>query len=382
MCGYESHPENGLKPYAVYTGNTLTNLHRIVSHAADSACTHSFAIAAGTTYRIAVDSYFGNTSGPFTMSLRVAHPPPNDNFDSPQAIGPNMPITLNSGVGDATAEPGEPGSDPYRTVWYRWSTPSNRVAYPTVDVCQNSYVARLGVYTGNSLDSLVPVEQGFGSYGCHVSFRADPGVVYRIVVDSDPGIPDGQDEITFTLTLDGPLAPSNDNFSSAQIVGPSLPLTTPGTTALATNEVGEPAHAGLDPFWSVWYSWTAPSTQPVIADTCSATFDSVLAVYTGSSVGGLSPVAANDDGEDYCEAAGGNWFGSAAEFTAHAGVTYRIAIDAWDDTGPGDFSLGLKATGRTIPWPASHKAPCPKGHKRHNGKCVKSKGKKRKRMKR
>jgi hypothetical protein len=385
MCGYEAHPENGLKPNAVYTGDTLTNLHRIVSSDADAACSHTFAITAGTTYRIAVDSYFGNTSGPFTFNLRAAIPPANDNFNAAQAIGPNMPISFDSGVGDATAEPGEPGWEPYRTVWYRWSNPTNRVAYPTVDVCHNSYVARLGVYVGNSLDSLVPVEQGPDSSSCHIIFRADPGVVYRIVVDSDPGISDGLDAITFTLTLDGPLAPANDSFAAAQAVGPSLPLSANGTTVLATDELGEPDHAGLEPFWSVWYSWTSPDNGPVVVDTCAATFDSVLAVYTGSSVAALTPVAANDDGEDYCEAAGGSSAGSAARFYAMTDTTYRIAIDAWDDTGPGDFTLSIRATGpHTQPGSAPIASPAPtkhchKGKKLKKGKCVKKKPKKRKR---
>jgi hypothetical protein len=317
----------------------------------------------------------------------VAHPPPNDNFDSPQTLGPNMPITLNSGVGDATTEPGDPGSAPYRTVWYRWTNPYGRVAYPTVDVCQNSYVARLGVYVGDSLESLVPVDQDFDSYGCHIGFRADPGVVYRIVVDSDPGIPDALDEITFILTLDGPLAPANDNFGSAEIVGPQLPFRVKGTNELATDQPGEPDHAGLSPFWSVWYSWTAPETRPVVAETCFASFDSVLGVYTGSSLASLTPVAANDDGEEYCETEGGSWYGSAAAFTAVAGSRYLIAVDAWDDTGPGDFSLAVKATGPPIqpsvpaaPGPA--KRHCPRGKKLKKGKCVKKKSKKPKKRKR
>jgi hypothetical protein len=228
---------------------------------------------------------------------------------------------------------------------------------------------------------LVPVDQGFGSYSCHVIFRADPGVVYRIVVDSDPGIPDGQDEITFTLKLDGPLAPVNDNFASAQPIGPSLPVTANGTTALATDEPGEPDHAGLEPFWSVWYSWTSPDNGPVIAETCNSAIDSVLAVYTGSSISALTPVAENDDGEDYCENEGGSFFGSAARFTAVAGTRYLIAVDAWDNPGPGDFDLALKATGpHSLPTAPTPPRACPRGKKLKKGKCVKRK--KRKKRKR
>ena len=38
---------------------------------------------------------------------------------------------------------------------------------------------------------------------------------------------------------------------------------------------------------SVWYRWTAPANGPWAFDTRGSSFDTLLGIYTGSSVGGL-----------------------------------------------------------------------------------------------
>ena len=63
----------------------------------------------------------------------------------------------------------------------------------------------------------------------------------------------------------------------------------------ATKEPGEPDHAGNPGGKSLWYTWTAPTNTPVTFDTLGSTFDTLLAVYTGSSVSALSLVVSNDD---------------------------------------------------------------------------------------
>ncbi|MCI0551019.1 MAG: hypothetical protein L0287_08690, partial [Anaerolineae bacterium] len=50
-------------------------------------------------------------------------------------------------------------------------------------------------------------------------------------------------------------------------------------------------------------------------------FDTVLAIYSGSSVGSLSPVVSNDDV--------GSGLQSSLTFSAIAGVIYRIAVDGY-----------------------------------------------------
>jgi hypothetical protein len=91
-----------------------------------------------------------------------------------------------------------------------------------------------------------------------------------------------------------------------------------GSTATASKEVGEPKHAGDAGGRSVWFTWVAPATGTATFDTGGSAFDTLLAVYTGTAVGALRQIAAND-----------NYGGptSRVSFTAVSGTTYRIAVD-------------------------------------------------------
>jgi hypothetical protein len=114
--------------------------------------------------------------------------------------------------------------------------------------------------------------------------------------------------------------PPNDDFADAQL----LPGSEGGIVANninATKEVGEPDHASRTGGASIWYRWTAPITGTVTFDTLESEFDTVLAVYTGTAVNGLTLVASNDD-------ASGRQ--SRVSFEASAGVTYFVAIDGFE----------------------------------------------------
>jgi hypothetical protein len=121
-------------------------------------------------------------------------------------------------------------------------------------------------------------------------------------------------------------APPNDNFANATVVsGALLREGVPGTTKKATKEAGEPEHAGNPGGASVWYSWTPSKTQVVAITTCSA-FDTLLGVYTGTSVSSLTTVASNDE----AGASPGPGCGapdSEVRLTVTAGTKYMIAVD-------------------------------------------------------
>lgn len=88
-------------------------------------------------------------------------------------------------------------------------------------------------------------------------------------------------------------APANDNFASAQVVGPTLPVSIPASNVGATAEPGEKPHFSVNvPNDSVWFRWTAPSAARVTVSACQPDKNfAQVAVYTGDSVGGLTPVA-------------------------------------------------------------------------------------------
>lgn len=117
-----------------------------------------------------------------------------------------------------------------------------------------------------------------------------------------------------------PTAPTNDPFSAPRAV-PSSGTVDVLATYGATREPGEPSHADLDGAGSVWYSWTAPSTGVAEINTFGSGFDTVLAVYTGSSLSTLSEVAANDVGDPVL---GGF---SRVVFPVVEGQSYRVAVD-------------------------------------------------------
>jgi len=137
-------------------------------------------------------------------------------------------------------------------------------------------------------------------------------------------------------------APANDAFSASQALG-GASGTTNGTTVGATKETGEPSHAGNAGGGSIWYRFTAASSGPVTINTTGSGFDTLLGVYTGAAVSGLTAVASNDDNP-----AGG--LQSLVSFSAVAGTTYRIAVDGYS---------GVKGA-VTLTW-AFPAAPLPTG---------------------
>ena len=122
-------------------------------------------------------------------------------------------------------------------------------------------------------------------------------------------------------------APSNDNFASAQIIS-GTSGTVSGSNVAATKETGEPDHAGDPGGKSVWYRWTAPSSGTWTFNTVGSSFNTLLAIYTGSSLNTLVLVASNND------IPGTNT--SSVSFSASSGTVYQIAVDgALGDAGEG-----------------------------------------------
>ena len=110
----------------------------------------------------------------------------------------------------------------------------------------------------------------------------------------------------------------------------------------AAKEPDEPDHAGNPGGRSLWYCWTAPTNQPVTFDTLGSTFDTLLAVYAGSSVNALTMVTNSDD------IAGATNRLSRIAFTPVTGQTYRIAVDGFA-AASGLVVLNWNQTGVALP---------------------------------
>ena len=130
--------------------------------------------------------------------------------------------------------------------------------------------------------------------------------------------------------------PPNDAFATAQPLTLDVPVQ--GTVVDATVESNEPAHAGDRRSKSVWYSYTSPTDGAVTLDACDATFDDVIATYTGTA---LNSFTAGPSVDDAC-----NDLGAKVSLQVKAGVTVWIAI-AGVEGGAGTFTLVAHA--ETVP---------------------------------
>jgi hypothetical protein len=116
--------------------------------------------------------------------------------------------------------------------------------------------------------------------------------------------------------------PANDDFANATLLTTTTNISVVVTNVVATKEAGESKHAGANGGHSVWWKWTAPSNGVVIINTANSSFNTVLGVYTGTSVSNLTQVAANDD-QDSAHGV----FTSQVKFLVDVGTEYEIAVD-------------------------------------------------------
>ncbi|MBI3479740.1 MAG: IPTL-CTERM sorting domain-containing protein [Nitrosomonadales bacterium] len=87
--------------------------------------------------------------------------------------------------------------------------------------------------------------------------------------------------------------PANDAFANRNaLAGASVS----GTNLLATKETGEPNHAGNTGGHSVWWKLTPASAGQLSLNTQGSGFSTLLAVYTGTSVSTLTPIATSANG--------------------------------------------------------------------------------------
>jgi Lysyl oxidase len=262
------------------------------------------------------------TEVPVTIPVDCTSPASNDNFNSPTLLsGPPLSVSqYNACSSKESGEPNHAGNPGGHSVWFTWTPTSNQTAIVTTR--RSDFDTLLAVYTGNTVStlSLVASNDDLTSviHQSAVSFDAFAGTAYRIVVDGYNGAVG-----TVMLNLN---PPANDDFAAAIVVAGASGSTSSYTVG-ASKELGEPAHAFDVGGHSVWYRWVAPMSGPVEFNTAGSTFDTTLAIYTGTNVTSLSLVAANDDDT----AAGLHT--SRLSFDAEAGVTYQIAIDGYG----GDF---------------------------------------------
>ena len=128
------------------------------------------------------------------------------------------------------------------------------------------------------------------------------------------------------------VSPPNDNFTN-RISLKGSPVTTNGWNNGASTETGEPYHYSSRKYKSVWWAWTAPASGTVTISTIGSNFNTILSVYTGTSVSALTRIANDND-------SGGNTT-SRVSFSAVAGTVYQIAVDSYSSSISGNIQLNI-----------------------------------------
>jgi hypothetical protein len=259
----------------------------------------------------------------------VYTPPPNDNFvDRITVFGDNT--TVNGNNISATVEPGEPALHKQRgsnSVWWTWTPAIEGVS--VIDTDGSSFDTYLAVYTGTVISNLYEVDRDDDSgegLQSKVMFLHTPGATYQIAVFGYSPASEG----TITLNCNMIPPPPNDNFADAYTIAGASGTTT-GYNISATSEIGEPpVLPNGNGHNSVWWKWTAPANGMYSFNTFGSNYDTVLGVFTGSSLDTLTRYAWNDDTVS---------LRSYVCFNATAGVTYYISVAGFSDYSQGSIDL-------------------------------------------
>jgi hypothetical protein len=247
--------------------------------------------------------------------------PDNDNFvDASILMESSGSITGdNVDAGKEAGEPNHAGDPGGASVWWRWTASDTGIMI--CDTLGSDIDTLLAVYVGDRVESLTLIASNDDvgdEFQSLLGFPAIAGTTYHLAVD-------GFDGDQGRIVLNWEPRQSSDQFNDAiTLTGTSGE--THGANIGATKEAGEPDHADEPGGSSVWWQWTAPENGLVTFDTLGSIFDTLLAVYTGDDVGGLTMISSNDDFEDELQ--------SVVTFTAVAGTAYHVAVDGYDgETG-------------------------------------------------
>ncbi|MEN3342249.1 MAG: hypothetical protein V7644_1653 [Actinomycetota bacterium] len=350
----------------VYTGTAVSALTAVASsddYGASTWSRVSFVTTPGTTYRIAVDGRNG-ASGNVTLAVGLTAapdttPPETTITDGPSGTvgstiatfafvssesGSTFDCRLDGSAFAACASPAAysglaPGAHTFDvrardaagnvdptpasrtwTVAAADTTPPDTTITGGPSGTVSSTSARFSFESSESGSTFeCRLDGAFGAcpwLGAYSRLTAGPHTFEVRARDAAGNVDPTPAERTWTVSPSAP--PANDPFANARPLDGDWG-TVSGSTAGATREEGEPAHAGNAGGGSVWYVWTPAQSGTATIDTVGSGFDTLLGVYTGTSVAALTLVASDDD-------SGGN-LASKLTFTAAAGTTYRIAVD-------------------------------------------------------
>ncbi len=322
MFSVNTHGSSFDTVLAVYAGSTVGSLNLGESNDDDGVGPGNSGISelfltGGTTYRIAVDGFWGS-SGDVVLAW---------NF-----VPAIIPAVMLGGGGVNIAE--DRGSCAI-TV----SLSEVSVQTVTVNLLFSGTAVQAVDYTCSSTNIVIPAGQISGTMTLTAvqDYLVEADETVGVGIASVMNATNGGVQQVSAMIEDDDFPPVNDGFVNAVILSGDAGSVS-GNSCGAAAEAGEPAHAGLGPFNSVWYTFTPSANGKLTIDTHGSAFDTVLAVYTGGVVGQLKKIAANDD--DWSARNNSGLKG----ITLTGGVTYRVAVAGCWATSVGAYLLNWTFT--------------------------------------
>lgn len=291
----------------------------------------SFEAQAGRAFTLVGTASTGTIAGlSHALQPGAATPPINDNFAAALPLS-GAPVSTTGHNGGATQESGEPVNAKLNgSVWWTWTAPASGTVQVTT--AGSDFDTVLSVHTGAAVNSLTLIaeddDNGPGGTSA-AGFSAVAGTVYRIRAG---GFRANRGTIRLSLSY-----VANDAFSSSANLGSGGRVFFTGDNSGASGQAGEPQHhADAGPAsGSMWFAWTPAISGDYIIDTVGSQFDTVLAVYSGTTLNSLTQLASDDDSGDTVSNE------SLVMLSATAGVTYRIAVDGYDSDARGRLVLNI-----------------------------------------
>lgn len=221
----------------------------------------------------------------------------------------------------ASDDPAAPEALP-ESVWHRWSPSVGGAAKLRLDA---DFSAEFAIYEELSEGGLALLNSGGAGEN---SFTVNGGDSYLVAVAGAGGAAGD-----YRLSLSIP--PENNLRGGAHIID-VFPGVYEATNLGANIATGEPPHANVASFQTVWWRWTASYSGSVQISTEGSDFDTVLAVYLSGPHDEYTEIAADDDD--------GLSHTSAVHFYADSGTTYDIVVGGYRDAA-GQIQLSM-APGR------------------------------------
>lgn len=249
---------------------------------------------------------------------------PNDSFASATVIS-SLPFSTTEDTTQATWDPTDPsGCSSNGSAWFSF-TPSSDMQLEA-DTFGSNYDTVLSAWTGTqgSLTS-VACNDDFNGAQSKITFPAAAGTTYYFMAARCCGSGgNGGGNLQFSVNQLFP--PGNDAFANATPIS-TLPFSDTQDLSTATVEPGEPGPGCFGTSNTVWYSFTAGTTQSITASVNQ--YGDGIAAYTGSALASLSQVGCTP------------YYFQPLTFRAQAGTTYYFQVGQWccSDFGPVTFHL-------------------------------------------